>query len=179
MRFFVKSKNKYLKQKIILEGNALGAKYSESEGCDIVFCDIDTALAKKGDITLSKSKAADIALPFEIGALDGYFKKNDKEAPILYFDRENEKITFRGEAIHLTGFEKRLFLALYNAGGKFVSREELLKTVWENEADIGIVNVYVYYVRKKLEKSGERVIIAARKEGYKIDDKFLGGQASC
>ncbi len=178
MRFFVKSKNKYLKQKIILEATYLGHEYYEGKRADIVFCDIDTALPAPNDVTLSKDRDADITLPFELGALEPYFK-GGASLNILYCEGEGEKVSFKGEYIRLTGFEKKLFYSLYSAMGEFVSREELLKTVWDNSADIGIVNVYVYYLRKKLEKDGEKVIIAGRKEGYRIDKKFLGGDGLC
>ena len=85
----------------------------------------------------------------------------------------------RGEVIKLTEVEHALFLALMKRGGEFASREDILREVWGSEADEGIINVYVHYLREKLEKSGEKIIVSSRKLGYKIDGKYLGGDKEC
>lgn len=79
--------------------------------------------------------------------------------------------------IKLTEVEFSLLSALYSAGG-FVSREELLRSVWGEGADGGVLNVYVHYLREKLEFAGEKIIISSRKLGYKIDEKYLGGEGA-
>lgn len=81
-----------------------------------------------------------------------------------------------GEEIKLTELEFALLKRLVRAGGEFVSREELLKSVWGEDADGGILNVYVHYLREKLEKHGEKIIFSSRKYGYKIDEKYLKGR---
>ena len=40
-------------------------------------------------------------------------------------------------------------------------------------ADEGVLNVYVHYLREKLERGGEKIIISSRGLGYKIDEKYL------
>jgi DNA-binding response OmpR family regulator len=62
---------------------------------------------------------------------------------------------------------------LIEASGDFISREELIRRVWGEGADGGVLNVYVHYLREKLEKQGEKIIISSRKNGYKIDGKYL------
>ena len=84
-----------------------------------------------------------------------------------------------GEEIRLTELELALLERLVMARGEFVSRERLLLDVWGEDADGGILNVYVHYLREKLEKRGEKIIISSRKSGYKIDEKYLGGGALC
>ena len=61
---------------------------------------------------------------------------------------------------------------LCSADGEFVSREEILHSVWSGDADPGIINVYVHYLREKLE-DGEKIIVSSRKNGYKIDGRYL------
>ena len=73
-----------------------------------------------------------------------------------------------GKTIKLTESEYRLYHVLYEAQGEFVSRDTLHKTVWKGEGDIGIVNVYIHYLRQKLEKNGKRMIISARTKGYAV-----------
>ena len=68
-----------------------------------------------------------------------------------------------------------LFNLLYSRKGEFVSRDEILALVWNGKADKGILNVYVHYLREKLEKNGEKIILSSRNYGYKINEKYLGG----
>ena len=80
-----------------------------------------------------------------------------------------------GEEIKLTEVEYKLLERLVAASPDFVSRAELLQSVWGGECDTGVVNVYVHYLRQKLERSGNKVIISSRKFGYKIDEKYVKG----
>ena len=65
---------------------------------------------------------------------------------------------------------------LYEKKGEYVSREELRLGVWDEDTDSGVVNVYIHYLRQKLER-GEKIINTSRSLGYKIDEKYIGGQA--
>ena len=120
---------------------------------------------------MSKWNECDLSLPFPISALDRLV--NDSGAPMLTASDSEKCAILRGEAIRLTEVEYALFSALIKRGGKFVSREDILEEVWGNEADSGIINVYVHYLREKLEKEGEKIIVSSRKMGYKIDEKYL------
>ena len=86
---------------------------------------------------------------------------------------EDNSVLFGGESIRLTEYERRLLNELINAGGKFVSREKLLRSVWDGKASPGVVNVYIHYLRQKLERSGKKVIAASRNEGYRINPELL------
>lgn len=86
------------------------------------------------------------------------------------------RVYLHGEEIKLTELEFALLNRLVREGGEFVSREELLKSVFGEAADGGILNVYVHYLREKLEKHGEKIIFSSRKYGYKIDEKYLEGR---
>ena len=35
------------------------------------------------------------------------------------------------------------------------------------------MNVYIHYLREKLEADGEKIILSSRSHGYKIDEKYL------
>lgn len=77
-----------------------------------------------------------------------------------------------GTKIRLTQAEAALLSLLYEAEGAFVSREEIMRQVFPDANEDGIVNVYIHYLREKLEHSGEKIIISSRKEGYRIAEKF-------
>ena len=80
-----------------------------------------------------------------------------------------------GEKIRLTEKEHALLAAIISGRGEFVSRDELLSTVFGEDADGGLLNVYVHYLREKLEGGGERIIISSRRGGYKINERYIGG----
>lgn len=82
----------------------------------------------------------------------------------------SREVSLGEKSVTLTEVEYRLFAALMSRQG-FISREELSQTVW-GEHESGLLNVYVHYLREKLEKNGEKIIISSRREGYKIDEKY-------
>ena len=61
-------------------------------------------------------------------------------------------------------------------GAKDFSKAEILRHVWGGDADDGIVNVYVHYLREKLEAGTEKIILSSRGNGYKINEKFLDSE---
>ena len=78
-----------------------------------------------------------------------------------------------GKTIRLTDAEFALLSTLFCAGGEFVSREKLIHGVFGDSTTDGILNVYIHYLREKIEINGEKIIISSRKFGYKLDQKFL------
>lgn len=73
----------------------------------------------------------------------------------------------------LTPTEKRLFDALRAASPAPVAREDLEKAAFGDDCDDGMLNLYVHYLRKKLEADGKKRIFAARGKGYfYVDDTF-------
>ena len=88
----------------------------------------------------------------------------------------SKTVTRNGKKIALTSTEYKLLLAFLKAPGRVISRTELLENVWGVNYDIGtnVVDVYVNYLRKKLEKeNNERLIHTVIGMGYvlKEDDE--------
>ena len=166
--------NLYNKIRLLLLGEASVTLLNESsdvEIYDLVFKDL------RSDVTVDCEcveigEGGDIPLPFrheEI--LDAVSGASVKQTSPLTLSGDGKHAYLFGEAIKLTDVEYRLLERLLDEDG-FVSREELLSSVWGDGFDGGVVNVYVCYLRRKLEKSGNKVIIASRGEGYKIDEKY-------
>lgn len=84
---------------------------------------------------------------------------------------DGRQVSLFGERIRLTEVEYKLLEAILGSDG-FVSKRELLLAVWGEGYDEGVVNVYVHYLRRKLEKSGNKIIISSRGGGYGIDEKY-------
>ena len=78
------------------------------------------------------------------------------------------------EKINLTNKEYELLILLLNNKGKVVTRDNILNEVWGYDYDAGtnVVDVYVSYLRNKLdEKNKEAYIETVRAVGYIISEK--------
>ena len=170
--------NKYLAQKIRLElGDSFEVLDYISEDALLTLVDIDTsARPDTVHVTLSKSGDADIALPLEIGRV-AELVSLQKDASPLSLDVKNRTVTLCGESVKLTEIELSLFSLLFEKKGDYASREEILDKVWNNEREPGVINVYIHYLREKLEKNGEKIILSSRLYGYKINEKFFARNA--
>ncbi len=167
------TKNKYLFQKLYLELSSDGEFIITDTDADITLCDVDTEEAIPGAILMSyKRDGCDVLLPERLGKIRKMLLSY-KEVPLRVNENEKFAVLF-GEKIKLTELECSLLSLLYKKRD-FVSREEILSSVWNSEADSGIINVYVHYLREKLEKGGEKIIISSRKLGYRISERYLGG----
>ena len=172
----VLTKDNLLFQKILLD-LPCGVEIAQNEeAVNLILADIDTVMPpKESHISMSRKSECDLPIPFPLGAVEKLISKSEEDGMYLVLIGDEHAVSFGGEKIHLTELEYMLFYHLYENTGRFTSKEELLDSVWKNQADAGIVNVYVYYLRSKLEKNGERIIISSRKHGYKINEKYIGG----
>lgn len=142
---------------------------TEPRGFDIVFSDGRYSVARYECIVLGR----DIPYSFRHEDIFAALESADgKRGEALVMANDKRCAYLFGEEIRLTEVEYKLLGKLLSACPEFVSREELLATVWGGECDTGVVNVYIYYLRQKLEKSGSKVIISSRSYGYKIDEKY-------
>ncbi|MEQ3550898.1 response regulator transcription factor [Pseudonocardia nematodicida] len=86
--------------------------------------------------------------------------------------RPDEGIALRaGRPIHLTRTEFRLLAELAAAGGRIVTRDELLSRVWgyEYHGDTRLLDVHVRRLRRKVEADPDTptVVLTVRGSGYK------------
>ena len=85
----------------------------------------------------------------------------------------SRKVTKRGEDVALTPKAFDLLLALALAGGRVLSRQELLRSVWKHQADVvtRTVDSHVSELRHKLEDDPEqpRHIRTVWKAGYRLE----------
>jgi hypothetical protein len=108
--------------------------------------------------------------PFDVSKLcDGLtrFQKREKDQQGLEF--ENGTVTFRGEKIDLSKKEFELLRLLYSKKGEAVSRSEARALIFPAESDSNVVDVYIRYLRKKLDlRFDTRMIITVRNRGYML-----------
>jgi DNA-binding response OmpR family regulator len=79
----------------------------------------------------------------------------------LQLDPDNRRAVRQGKNIHLTIREYRMLEYLVRHKGNAVSREDLLKYVWEDKEieRSNVVDVYVNYLRGKIDKGFKRKMI--------------------
>lgn len=79
----------------------------------------------------------------------------------LEVDTEAKTASRGGMALNLTSTEYRLLEYFIKNQKKVLSRIQILESVWDIDFNLGtnVVDVYVNYLRKKLEKTGSRKLI--------------------
>jgi two-component system response regulator MtrA len=100
------------------------------------------------------------------GAAPGPLRIGDVEI------RPDEGVVRRaGTEIHLTRTEFRLLAELAAAGGRVVTREELLQRVWGYDyfADTRLLDVHIRRLRRKVERDPDEptTVLTVRGSGYK------------
>ena len=163
----------YSKIRLLLREMAnvtLVARGEATEGYDILLADLRTSDGiPAGAVTIGDGGT--LPSSFRHEDLLDILNNGEKKADRIILSASAKSAYLSGEAIRLTEVEYKLLEVILSADG-FVSKQKLLNTVWGDGCDEGVVNVYIYYLRKKLEKDGRRVIISSRNEGYKIDEKY-------
>ena len=87
----------------------------------------------------------------------------------LSLDPINRQVRRGSRPIALTAREYALLVVLMRQSGRVFSRDELLRLVWQDErvGSSNLVEVYVRYLRQKLEEGGEpRLLNTIRGLGY-------------
>ena len=75
----------------------------------------------------------------------------------FYIDPENKMIRSCGKNILLSDKEFKLFMLFYENPEKYFPKEAILKEIWQGNAEIGIVAVWISKLRKKLDFAKEEV----------------------
>ncbi|OKL37322.1 response regulator transcription factor [Domibacillus mangrovi] len=91
----------------------------------------------------------------------------------LFLNEESRDVTRAGESIDLTPREYDLLLYLLKNKRHVLSREQLLDGVWGYDyyGDTNVVDVYIRYLRNKMDKSFEVPLIhTVRGIGYVLKD---------
>jgi DNA-binding response OmpR family regulator len=92
----------------------------------------------------------------------------------LVLDHDNHRAIRDGRAIDLTFREYRLLEYMLENRGKALSRPDIIRNVWEKEADrnMNVVDVYVNYLRGKIDKGHKKKLIhTVSGVGYRLEAK--------
>ena len=80
---------------------------------------------------------------------------------------KRKRVLYNGEEYLLTEKEYMLYDILKNADGEPVDRLSICEKLW-GELDDNSLNLYIHYLRQKLEHSGTKAIRAHRGKGYSL-----------
>jgi DNA-binding response OmpR family regulator len=99
---------------------------------------------------------------------------NILRAADLELNIDSKEVTRGGQPINLTAKEFQLLEYLLQNKNKVVSRGDIAKNVWEIdfETNTNVIDVYINYLRNKVDKSFERKLIHTQVGmGYMLKDK--------
>jgi DNA-binding response OmpR family regulator len=147
-----------------------------------------TALSSTENIVTGLDSGADdyLTKPFKFAELEARIRSlarrknpmqteetNVLRVADLEMNPESKMVTRNGKRISLTSTEFRLLEFLMKNKGKVLSRMTILENVWGIDFNIStnVVDVYINYVRKKIESSFDRKILhTVVGMGYVIKD---------
>ncbi|KRM12303.1 response regulator transcription factor [Paucilactobacillus suebicus] len=168
-----------------LDGLRVMKKIRETDDIPIIMM---TAKDYVGDKVAGLDNGADdyITKPFEIEELLARIrviirhldtKPVDKERIYrvngLVLDTKARSVKQEDQLISLTQREYNLLLVLMQHVNQVLTRDELLNLIWgvDFEGDPNIVDVYVRYVRGKIDTSDQSIIKTIRGIGYSLRDR--------
>ena len=171
MKITLISKDRYLWQKLRLlcPKDEVTLAAAPFEYHDALIFDTDTAPGDipGGAITYSRLGGKALGAVFDKDDLLSALGEQRRERIAVIEDTRSVIIDKR--LVRLTDVEFSLFFELYRALGKFVARKTLIQSVWGELGNDSLINVYIHYLREKLEVGSERFIFSSRKLGYKLD----------
>ena len=90
----------------------------------------------------------------------------------LTVDLEAMRARRDGHTLDLTRREMDLLVFFVRNAGRVLTRDQILTHVWgyDSEVDGGVLDVYVSYLRRKLETFGPRMLETVRGFGYRLND---------
>jgi two-component system OmpR family response regulator len=88
----------------------------------------------------------------------------------LMLDEDTREVSRAGEAVELTATEYRLLRYLMLNPRRVLTREQILNHVWDYDfgGDARVLETYVSYLRKKLDRNGPSLIHTSRGVGYAL-----------
>jgi hypothetical protein len=112
-----------------------------------------------------------LGIPFAKGELKKRFAAHSG-TPRLTLDCDTHSCTLDAKRIPLTSHEFALLKLLKDAAGEYVTRELIMESVFGGKND-RLLNLYVHYLRDKLETGGEKIIFSSRGNGYRISADLI------
>jgi two-component system OmpR family response regulator len=142
-----------------------------------------TARDQSADRVRGLSEGGDdyIVKPFDVAELVARvqlrMKRADKQAANrrlrcadLEMDTDLHQVYRGGEEVYLSPTEYKLLHYLMTNVGRVLNRNQILERVWSYEVDVdpSVVDTYISYLRKKVDRTGEKLIHTVRGVGFSL-----------
>lgn len=136
---------------------------------------LNILLAKVKTVLKRYEKAAEAAKAATAVVVSAKEPQNDRITitPSIYLDTATHKLIKDGENISLKVMEYKMLLYLLENSGRVITKDELLKVVWEDEfIGEGTLAVHVRHLREKMEKDPKNpeIIKTVWGVGYMIEE---------
>ena len=146
----------------VLDDDAMETVNNTAVGAEKVVCCRYQEADSDGIIVIER--------PIDAGKLaDGLTRsyKKEKDPRGLVIDGDN--VSYRGEKVDLSKKELELLKLLWSKNGEPVGRQEARDAIFPAESDSNVVDVYIRYLRKKLDlRFDTRMIVTVRNKGYML-----------
>ncbi|MFI6278481.1 response regulator transcription factor [Streptomyces sp. NPDC050988] len=132
------------------------------------------ALIRRSRVT-SHHQGADYAVPYAVPSAPRRLRAAGVE-----LDVGTREAWRHGQPVRLSATEFALLKVLVENAGQVISKGRILDTVWKYDfqGESGVVETYVYYLRRKLGDSGQSLIRTVRGAGYLVSADGSGGAAA-
>jgi len=136
--------------------------------------DIIAGLAMGGDDYITKPFKVDEVLARVRAVLRRSLRNQAPQTVLRHADLEMDEATHTvrraGQPVSLTPTEFRVLWHLVQHADRIVTKEELLRQVWEYEfPGSTVVETYISYLRRKLDALGPPLIVTRRGLGYTVE----------
>ncbi len=167
---------------ILLDGHGLDVLKALRDGRIDVPVIVVSALGEVDDKVALLDAGADdyLVKPFDLAELSARIRANTRQAgpstrqltaADVTLDTRTRRATRKGVTVELPNREFALLEYFLSHPGQVLSRQQLLDAVWGIQFDPGtnVVDVYVGYLRRKLDRPGEPSFIeTVRGVGYRV-----------
>ena len=199
MNVLIITKDEILSRMLFLEISAFGASVREARElseevkneiplCDFTVLDAELFAAEEELAELEKTQVLLFGYPETLESVSAkitsFFEKSEdaefgvrpakrrkSAADALILNEASHTVSYKRQKVELTGREFALLMHLVKHKGETVTRASAAGAVWGKDGgtDTNVVDVYVRYLREKLdEKFGIKIISTVRGEGYTI-----------
>lgn len=138
--------------------------------------DIIMAINMGGDDFIQKPFSIDVVMAKINGIMRRTYSYSNVQTDILEYkgvilNLGDNNVIYKEQKIELTKNEFRIFYRLMRENGKIVSRDKLMRYLWEHESfvDDGTLTVNINRLRNKLEDIGlGDFIVTKKRQGYMV-----------
>lgn len=173
MRICILTDDDFFAEQLMLECGAFPVSLCRGKGGEIPAADLylqDVSYPAPSGVAITFGEGGDFPYAYSARALAKLLSGSvfgTPKAPLLTLYAGRRSALLDGQEVFFSRREFALLSALFEADG-FLSREELIEKIWDGKADARTVNVYIHYLREKLEAGGRRIICCDRARGYAI-----------